>query len=51
MTSQLFQEVFLAANVPVEFEEFWISEVHDRCDDDLINKLIDYLFSEILFQN
>jgi len=35
------KEVFLAANVPVEFEEFWISEVHDRCDDDLINKLID----------
>lgn len=34
------KEVFSAANVPVEFEEFWVSEVQDRCDKDLIDALV-----------
>lgn len=34
------KEVFQSANVPVVFEEFWVSEVQDRCDDKLIDNLV-----------
>jgi len=34
------KEVFVAAQVPIEFEEFWVSEVHDRCEPELIKELI-----------
>ena len=34
------QEVFKAADVPVEFEEFWISEVQDRCSDEDLDEMI-----------
>ena len=37
----IFQEVFQAANVPVEFEEFWISEVQARCDPELLEKMVE----------
>jgi len=35
------KEVFQAAKVPVEFEEFWISEVQARCDPELIEKMVE----------
>jgi len=35
------KEVFQSASVPVEFEEFWVSEVQDRCDEELITNLVD----------
>jgi len=35
------KEVFQAANVPVEFEEFWISEVQARCDPELLDKMVE----------
>uniref|UniRef100_F6YNQ3 Isocitrate dehydrogenase [NAD] subunit, mitochondrial n=1 Tax=Ciona intestinalis TaxID=7719 RepID=F6YNQ3_CIOIN len=34
------KEVFTAADVPIQFEEFWVSEVQDRCSDEQIAELI-----------
>ena len=33
--------MFKAADVPIEFEEFWISEVQDRCSQEEIDQMID----------
>jgi len=35
------QDVFKAADVPIQFEEFWISEVQDRCTEENIQEAID----------
>jgi len=32
--------VFKAADVPVDFEEFWISEVQDRCSEEDIDDMV-----------
>ena len=37
--------VFKAAAFPVEFEEFWISEIQDRCSEDVIEKAADSILS------
>jgi len=38
------KEVFASANVPVEFEEFWVSEVQARCDEELISSLVESVY-------
>uniref|UniRef100_A0A6F9DEA1 Isocitrate dehydrogenase [NAD] subunit, mitochondrial n=1 Tax=Phallusia mammillata TaxID=59560 RepID=A0A6F9DEA1_9ASCI len=35
------KEVFTAADVPVKFEEFWVSEVQDRCTAEHMNEVVD----------
>ena len=32
--------MFNAADVPVEFEEFWVSEVQDRCSEEDIDEMV-----------
>ncbi|CAK8688706.1 unnamed protein product [Clavelina lepadiformis] len=34
------KQIFNAADVPIHFEEFWISEVQDRCSDEKIEEMI-----------
>lgn len=34
------KQVFKAVDIPVQFEEFWVSELQDRANDDLVSSLV-----------